>query len=147
MKPLLLALLLALVAQNQPIKLYVLTKTDPSGLIDYATKARTASVEAVKRTLEKSKTVQLVGTAEDSTIQIEIGRTEEKEIKDNLSALNNALNGAHNADTKKVTYRFATLTSGSYSTELSERDDRKNQKALCVAIERWVKDNAAALAK
>jgi len=136
---------LPLVAAAQPVKVYVLTQADPSGLVDTDAKARAAAVEGLSKTIGKSKTLQLVPTAAEAQIQVEIANTETVEETDSLSALNNALNGAHNSDTKKVKYRCATLRFGEYTTEIKGKDNLGNEAGLSRAIESWVKDNAGKL--
>ena len=136
---------LALVLQaSSPVKVYVFTQTDPSGIVDADSKVRTAAVEGLTKTLEKSKALQVVTDPKDATIQVEITKTEIVEEKDSLSALNNALNGAHNSEVKKVPYRVAVLRYGEYSTELKGKA-AKNEASLARAVEGWVKDNAERL--
>jgi len=143
MKILLLSLALALQVQP-PVTVYVFTKTDSSGLVDADSKVRQNAVDALSQTLGKSKMLAVVRDAKDATIQVEVTKTEAVTETDHLSALNNALNGAHNSDTKQVTYRFAVLRYGEYSTELKGKA-AKNEAGLSRAIEGWIKDNAEKL--
>lgn len=134
-------LLLATAVQAQaPVPVSVFTKTDPSGLVDAGTKTRQATVEKLAKELSKSKIVQV---APEAAIRVEITPSVEVEETDHLSALNNALNGAHNSDTKKVTYRTAVLHFGEYQTPLRGR----NEASLAKAVENWVRENSAKLSK
>ena len=130
-----------------PVTVYVFTKADPSGLVDQDATIRASAVEAVTKTLSKSKIVQPVPTAAEATVQVEITKTDIVEEADHLSALNNALNGAHNSEVKKVTYRVATLRVGEYTTELRGRANAKNETGLSREVENWVKANAGRLTK
>ena len=130
-----------------PVTVYVFTKSDPSGLVDRDAQTRATAVEALSKTLGKSKVVQVVTTPAEATVQVEITKTDIVEEADHLSALNNALNGAHNSDVKKVTYRVATLRVGDYTTEIRGRANAKNETGLSREVENWVKANAGRLTK
>jgi hypothetical protein len=136
----------ALVAAQTPT--YIFTATDPSGFVDDDSKLRAETIDTARRQLAKSKLVTLVDTREAATVVVEVIGTTQQESIDYMGVLANAISSPlvqHRSDEKQtITVRHATLTVGSYSTDLKATGVGKHSE-LGRIVERWVKENAKQL--
>lgn len=144
-----LAFLLVASCVSAQTPIYVFTTTDASGFVDDDSKIRTETVEAARKTFAKSKLVTLVDTRDAATIVVEVIGTSQKEGVDYMGVLANSMTSPlanHRSDEKMmVTLRHATLTIGTYTTDLMSTGVGKNS-ALGRVVENWVKENAKQLA-
>lgn len=147
--------LLPAVALADPVRpaVYVFTQTDPSGLTDAASKARTETVAGLLKVLQKSQAVQIVTTRDEATIVLEVTKEAMIDEPDSLHSLINTLNTTagglqatrpKEAETKQVANMYATLQVGEYSTEIFGHT-KPYGKGLAKALEKWVQMNQAHL--
>ncbi len=135
------------------VPVFVQTVVDPSGFVDADTTLRMKLVENLNTVLRKhrAKQLDLAPTIETAKLVVDVlEKTSQVTEADSLGALVNSLNTMSGglralrpkeAESNLVTVRHATITVGSYVTEVTGKD----YPQLFRAIELWVKANASKL--
>jgi hypothetical protein len=130
---------------QERIRVFVFSSTDPSGFTDQAAKDRAASVKDAAAALAKSKIIAVVPDAAHADVTFEITRRVNELAKTSISKSMWKNNSWSRSSDSMQPFLYGKVAVGTYTTELrsSEPEGIEQAHNLAKVLEDWVRDNRA----
>jgi hypothetical protein len=133
-------------AAQDRVSVYVFTATTITpGAPRNDSAQREQMVARIARLLQRGKVAHLVPTAKAAAVTVEVTYEKEEQAFDLATQIINGQNPARADNTMRTRwFRYATVRAGSRTVELK---GQSSDQTLGLAVERWLKENAATISK
>jgi hypothetical protein len=130
---------------QERIRVFVFSSTDPSGFTDQAAKDRAASVKDAAAALANSKIVVVVPDAAHADVTFEITRRVNELAQTSIAKSMWKNNSWSRSSDSMQPFLYGKVAVGTYTTELrsSKSESTAHARNLAKVFEEWVRDNRA----
>ena len=128
---------------QERIRVFVFSASDPSGFTDQAAKDRAAAVKDAAAALGNSKIVVVVPDAAQADVTFEITRRVNELAKTSIAKSMWKNNSWSRSSDSMQPFLYGKVAVGTYTTELrsSEPESAEHAHKLAKVFEEWVRDN------
>ena len=130
---------------QERIRVFIFSATDPSGFTDQAAKDRAASVKDAAAALAKSKIIVVVHDAAHADVTFEVTRRVNELAKTSIKKSMLKNNSWSRSSDSMQPFLYGKVAVGTYTTELrsSEPEGIEHANNLAKVFEDWVRENRA----